>query len=213
MTTRLILLIFSVTLAAGTTQFAATAGLLRLPRSLLGRSLAVILIAYIALLWYRPASLAISNISLLTTAAIVATAIGVRFKAVQPIIVFSVAASIADILSFTIGPTRSVLEGSDRAAGSLISYLALSIPAPDTIVPVVGIGDLMVLGIYFVALKQIRVPPFARLALPLAGLLAALGAGLAMGGAFGIPFMAAAVVVYLQLAGPDRFRRESAGRR
>ena len=200
MTASLVVVLFAVTLGAGLVVYVLSDLLERIDQARLHTALAVIVVAYATALWYRPPSLIVSNTVVLGLAIAAATAIGRRFREAQSIIAFSIAASIADIISFTVGPTRSILENAERTSGSFISYLALSIPRLEGIVPVVGVGDLLVLGVYFVALKQVGATALWRLPIPTAGLLVALGVGLMTGGAFGIPFMALAAIAYLLLS-------------
>lgn len=195
----LVLLFFAVTLGAAATQLAMTTTLVRLPDRVLLAVTAAVLSAYGGLMWLRPASLIVSDSIVLIGAAAIGTAIGCRLRDPAAITAFAVAAAIADVLSFTLGPTRGLLEGADRSAGSVIAYLAVSVPAAGTVVPVVGLGDLLVLATFFVALRRVGAPFPARAAVPTAGLLVALAIGLLLGGAFGIPFMAAAVIAYLYL--------------
>jgi hypothetical protein len=51
-------------------------------------------------------------------------------------------------------------------------------------------------------MHQLGCPPLATLAVPIIGLLVALGVGLAVGGVSGIPFIAVAVVSYLSVRPP-----------
>ncbi len=197
MTSTLIVLLFAVTLSAILVVWALSDVLERTDRRRLNALLAVVVVVYACALWFRPASLTASNIAVLGLAVTAATVLGRSFQTNGAVIAFSVAASIADIISFTVGPTRSLLEHADRTAGSLISYLALSISRGQIIVPVVGLGDLLVLGVYFIALKHVGISAAQRFTIPAAGLLAALAVGLLAGGAFGIPFMALAVVALL----------------
>lgn len=202
MTVELIILFFAVTLAAAGVQVATAAALVRMPdRGLLGLTAGVVFV-YTGLLWLRPASLLVSDAIVLAAAAVIGTAIGSRFRDPAAITAFAIAAAIADILSFTLGPTRSLLEGADRSPGSVVSYLTVSVPAAGATVPVVGLGDLLILTTFVVALRRVGAPPVAGATVPTTGLLIALAIGLALGGAFGIPFMAAAVVTYLHLR-PD----------
>ena len=83
----------------------------------------------------------------------------------------------------------------------LVTYLTVSIPLAGRTVPVLGIGDLLFLAAYFAALRRSGYWALVAFAVPVAGLLVALGVGLAVGGVFGIPFMAAAVVAWVWRTG------------
>jgi hypothetical protein len=104
---------------------------------------------------------------------------------------------LADIVSFTVGPTRALLDRFGGSTGTLVPYLAVTIAWRGQQVPVAGIGDLILLGVFFLGLRQVGFRAWAGWAVPTLGLLVALAVGLVAGGVFGIPFMAAAVVAVL----------------
>lgn len=62
-------------------------------------------------------------------------------------------------------------------------------------IPVVGVGDLLLFGTFYLGLSQQGVRPWASVTILTSGLLVALAVGIARGGAFGIPFMAVGVVL------------------
>lgn len=105
----------------------------------------------------------------------------------------AVAAAVADAVSFLLGPTRLLLE-HDRSG--LVRYLAVGLPATGGLTLVVGFGDLLFVAVFALTLTRLGSSIRAGLAAPLLGLVAALGFGQAVGGAAGIPFMAATTVGY-----------------
>jgi hypothetical protein len=204
MTTGLVLGIFAATMAASVSVYLLTVPLDRAGGRNRHIVLLAVVIAYAVVLWLQPPSLVVSNTAVVGVAAVAGAAIGRTLRSKPSIVAFSVAASVADVVSFGVGPTNRLLENADRTVGSLISYLALSIPHAERIVPVAGVGDLLLLSVYIVALKTVGASAPARFVIPLTGLLAALAVGLASGGAFGVPFMAAAVIVYMQVVAHGR---------
>jgi hypothetical protein len=206
--TQAVIILTTVTLGAAACEFAAVSFLARSNKAQSQWAIAVALAVYVTLLITRPASLVASNLAVFAVSAVAAVFLGRGLRAERAIVAFSIAASIGDIVSFTLGPTRRLLRDAARGTGSLLSYLTLSIPLGKQVVPVIGIGDLLILGVLFVALGQIGTAAQIRFAVPTAGLLIALGVGLIAGGAFGIPFMASAVVVYFYA----RRKRDREGR-
>jgi len=80
---------------------------------------------------------------------------------------------------------------------SVLSLMAFSVVLKGKICPIVGLGDFVFIGIYFIALRQIGVGSWAQFIAPTVGLLCALSVGVLVGGIYAIPFMAAVVIGYL----------------
>ena len=110
-------------------------------------------------------------------------AIGRSLRSTGALVVLAVTASIVDVISFSSGPTRWLLEADSGAGASVLRFLTISVPREGVVVPAVGVGDLLLLAAFFVALRALN-----------RGRLVALAVGLWRGGAFGIPFMAAGAV-------------------
>jgi hypothetical protein len=113
------------------------------------------------------------------------------------LVALAVAASVADIISFSTGPTRWLLEGPTGEMWAGLPYLAVTVPVAGQPIPVVGIGDLLLFTTFFLGLTRLGVGRAASFVTLACGLLVALVVGLLRGGAFGIPFMAAGVVLLL----------------
>jgi hypothetical protein len=144
----------------------------------------------------------LGSAAVLVVAPLAGVAMGRMLRGRETVIAFSIGAAIADIISVYWGLAGD-LARSARGPGSLLSYLAVSVPMDGTVVFVVGAGDLLFLAYFFTTLRDMGVRAVPRFLVPVAGLLAALTFGLATPGpAPGIPFMAGAVVAYLFLAPP-----------
>lgn len=195
MTAALLILIVVATLASATLAATAATQLDRAPR-IPARSAAIALLAgYLALLLSRPDSVALSNVTVVAAGAAAGVLIAGLVASREALVALAIAASIADIVSFTTGPTRWLLDRDPTDAGAgLLEYLTVTLPWGDRLLPVVGIGDLMFTAAYYLILRTLRVAPGLALAAPLAGLLVALAVGLAFGGAWAIPFMSATTV-------------------
>jgi hypothetical protein len=152
---------------------------------------------HVALLALHPSSLILSNALVLGSAIGGGVLIYRTVPTPGALMALAVAASVADIISFTVGPTRWLL---DPASGELwegLPYLTVSLPMAERTVPVIGIGDLLLFAGFFLGLRRLgpgRIVSFTTLA---CGLLVALWVGLIRGGAFGIPFMAVGVFLLL----------------
>ena len=76
-------------------------------------------------------------------------------------------------------------------------FLTISVPVQGNIVPVVGIGDLFILGGIYFSLKKLNYSDWESILVPMSGLLLALIVGLLFGGVFAIPFIALTVTLYI----------------
>lgn len=109
------------------------------------------------------------------------------------VVAFLFVAAAVDLASWSGGPTRRIIDAYREGRSALLLFLALSIPLNGRIVPIVGIGDLLVGGSASLALVRAGFrPPFVALAVA-TGLLGALAYGLWRGGAPAVPFIAATV--------------------
>lgn len=197
MTPLQVALIFGTVTAAAGVEFAAAAALARVARKPLWVTAAAGLAGFAILLWIRPPSLVLGSAAVLAVGALAGAGLGRLYRGREAVVTFAVAAAIADIISVFWGFTGE-LARSARGPGSLLSYLAVSIPMNGTVLFVVGAGDLLFLAYFFTTLREMGVRPGPRFAIPVGGLLAALAFGLATPGpAPAIPFMAATVVAYL----------------
>ncbi|MGD2069961.1 MAG: hypothetical protein PVI57_14915 [Gemmatimonadota bacterium] len=150
--------------------------------------------------------LIVSNLLVLGSAALGGAMLARTVRSPGALVTLAVTASIVDIVSFSGGPTRWLLSSELDSLSVVLRYLAVTTPSATGTVAVVGIGDLALLGCFFLGL---RVTGRSRLVVGsslVGALLVALVVGLLRGGAFGIPFMAA-VVVALSL----RSQEESPG--
>jgi hypothetical protein len=123
--------------------------------------------------------------------------IGEIIKSWQALIAFCVTLAVMDLVSFYFGPTARLVSSFRQGNSFPLQYLSISIPLGKQIQPVLGIGDVMALASTYSALIQLRYPQLLIFLVPLAGLLVALAVGLAAGGISALPFMAAAVIVYV----------------
>jgi len=111
------------------------------------------------------------------------------------VVSFAIAGALADLVSVYRGPTRWIVESEE--ARSWLRYLAVGAELGGRWVAIVGIGDLLFLGAFALALKRLGWSPAIALSVPLSGLLVALGAGITWGPLPGIPFISGAVLAFL----------------
>lgn len=157
---------------------------------------------YLLLLFLQPRSLLLSDLFVLLVPILLGAVLGRRIATPQALISFVVAAAIVDFLSFSDGLTASIIDGYRSGENLFLQYLALSIPLRGDVVPVVGIGDLIILSTVFTAFKCMNVTGPLSFVLPAGGLMVALILGLIGSGIYALPFIAAGVTVYLLLTLP-----------
>lgn len=80
--------------------------------------------------------------------------------------------------------------------------LSVSYRFGERVQQVIGVGDLIILGVFFFSLGRLGYLPWQTFAAPAAGLIVALIAGIALGGAPAIPLIAAATICLVALVRP-----------
>jgi len=162
---------------------------------LLGVTLPVILV-YVGLLIIQPDNLLISNALVLITSIMVGSLLGMLISNEASVIVFSVTAAIVDLVSFSGGITAKIISNYQSGGSLLLHYLSISIPVGSKIIPIVGIGDFIIVGAIFYSLKRLNYTNTECFLVPTIGLLIALVVGLIVGGIYAVPFIATAVIVF-----------------
>ena len=141
---------------------------------------------------------ALSNVLVIGSGIGVATLIARTLRAPGSLVALALTASIIDIVSFSSGPTRWLLDSESSGVSKALRFLAVSFRSGQGLRLVVGVGDLLIFGALFLGLTEQGHRGWVAWVVLMAGLLAALAVGLARGGAFGIPFMAiGAISLYL----------------
>jgi hypothetical protein len=123
-----------------------------------------------------------------------------------------IAASVADLLSTLIGPTKWLVDQTQNPQHfaqfhgvAILQYLTLSIRLRGYLVPVIGFGDLLFFALCAFVTRRFGWPRVAVFFVPLAGILAALGVALVIVRPVpAIPFIAAAVIGYVYAASPRK---------
>jgi hypothetical protein len=155
----------------------------------------ILLIAYAGVLVVRPAGWAFMNAAVLAGAAGGVLLLERGLRTPGSVALFLVVAAVVDIVSMSGGLTRMLIERHRTGASNLLLYLTLVVPIGGRLVPIVGIGDLVVGGAAAAALIRLGLRRALVIGTISAGLLGALAYGLWRGGAPAVPFIAAAVVV------------------
>jgi len=155
---------------------------------------AIFLFVYGAVLVLRPAPWPIIDVAVLAGAAGGALLIQAGLRSPGSVAVFLAVAAAVDLVSMSGGLSRILIEKYRTGASDTLLYLTLVAPIRGRVVPIVGIGDLLVGGAAAVALIRLGLRPLAVMGAISVGLLAALMYGLWRGGAPALPFVAGAVV-------------------
>ena len=104
----------------------------------------------------------------------------------QTLIDFLIISSVMDVVSFTGGLTNLIIENR----GTLLQNLSIAFPIGSKIIPIMGIGDLIIIGILFQSLSRLGYRSVETYLVPTTGLMLALFVGLLLGGNYALPVMA-----------------------
>lgn len=110
---------------------------------------------------------------------------------------FCVTAAVVDYLSFSGGLTSMITAEFQSGKSDILYHLAISFPLEGTLRPLVGIGDLTVMGALYSALIRFKHNILMAFLPPTIGLLLALVFGLVYGGIFALPFICGTTLLFL----------------
>lgn len=186
-----IVTIFLVALAAAILMYFGVqlTARIRRPTAVAAVSLGVIAL-YCVYLMAGKHDLIISNIVVVITSILVGSGLGLLLGSKPAFLSFCAVASIADIISTTTGPTKTISQAYHKSGSELMLLLSISFQMENRIQQIIGIGDLTILAAIFYSLHRLGYRATTALVAPLLGLLTALVIGLFTGGVFGIPFIA-----------------------
>jgi hypothetical protein len=168
-----------------------------LTRPWLWRAFVIILAAYAILLQTQVSPWLISDCAVLLMALLAASTIGLTLTSSLALVAFCITAGIVDFFSFSGGLTAEIIADYAQGHRLLLQYLSITVPLSGQIVPLIGIGDLIILGSVYYVLPQLGYNGWLIFLAPLVGLLSALIVGLLIGGKYAIPFIGGATCVYL----------------
>jgi hypothetical protein len=155
---------------------------------------------YAAVLFARPRSLLLPNLVVTLVAIFVGSSLARLLKGYVGLASFCIAAAVADVVSYTGGATAKLSEAFQHGTSNLLQYLCLSLPVQGRVVPIVGLGDLLILAAIYSALRHLGNAGACAFRAPLAGLLVAVFVGLLAGGTFALPFIAATTLPFAYYA-------------
>ena len=147
---KIMLFFFVITICASACYFFLTSFLQRKSFRFTLITFLLSLAVYVSLFFVRPVSVYLSDTFMLFSAASFCVLIGRGIKTVPSIVSFSIAGSIADIVSFNWGPTHYFMKAAEQLnPASLLNLMAFSIVFKGSICPIVGLGDFIFIGIYW----------------------------------------------------------------
>jgi hypothetical protein len=158
---------------------------------------AVVAVTYALVLHLEPHWSFVSDVVVFAMALVAGALIGSTLRSDPAIIAFCVAAAVVDVLSFSGGLTSTIVESYRTGESQFLFYLSIAFPVGGSVRPIVGIGDLIILGGPFAGFINNGHHSWLPFAVPVGGLLAAVGVGVFVGGTPALPFVAAATVTYV----------------
>jgi len=152
------------------------------------------LLTYCAVLVLRPSAWPVMDFAVLTGAVGGVLLLERGLRTPGAVTAFLVVAAVVDMLSVSGGVSRALIERYREGTSDFLLYLTLVVPIRSRVVPIVGIGDLLIGGAAATALLRLGLRPLVVMGTFAIGLLTALAYGLWRGGAPAVPFVAAAVL-------------------
>lgn len=164
-------------------------------------------LAYGAVLWIRPESMALSNAVILASAIALAPLLGRSLGSFGGIVAFAVTVSAVDLLSFGGGLTRQIIQDYRAGTGDLLRFLAVTVPLDSRPTPLVGVSDLVIMGALSIGLTRLHGDGRRAIVVLLSALALATLVGIGIGGVAALPFLGFAAVADAWLA--ERHREVS----
>ena len=190
-------IIFAAVLVSALLVFAGTLLTAKLTRSRLFVATALVLAGYIGIYALQVNNwIAITGVVLIV-AVFTGTCIGRTVNSESALVALCTAAAVADFVSFTFGITHAILSGYASGSSRLLLYLSFSVPIRSQVVPLAGIGDLIIIGAIFLSLRKAGYTLTETFLVPVSGLMIALIVGLLANGIFALPFIAGSVIGYI----------------
>jgi hypothetical protein len=192
-----ILLIYGVVaITAFMVQFGVRA-LKKIPLKKIYIALAAAVLIYCLMISFQVSNWVIGNCLIIAISILAGFAIGNSISTVSSLIVFCITAGIVDFVSFTGGLSARIIEEYSKGHNLILQNLCISIPFHGKIVPLLGIGDLFVLGIILRSLNKIGFESWFVPLIPIAGLLIALLIGLMFHGIYALPIIGGVTIIFL----------------
>jgi hypothetical protein len=195
----LIVIAFTVCLISAAVLYTATAFTNRLQLLPLVALSLIALALYGAVLVIRLPHLLITNILILLVAVLVGSLLGNLIDNPRALVSFCIAAAIVDLISSQVGFTARLSHAFQSGSSTLLQYLSLSFRVQESLRPIVGISDLIIISAIYFALRRVGHVGLLAFTAPAGGLLLALAAGLIVGGIAALPFISVTTVAFLAL--------------
>ena len=174
-------------------------GLLRMNRRF-SRPIAIgTSIGYVILLFWRPDSPWVPNVSILLAGICFGFLLGQLLGSSGSVLTFLCTAAIVDMLSFSDGLTNQIVEAYRSGGSTVLRFLAVFIELGGQEYAVIGVSDIAIVAAAYLGLHRATGSDWGPAFWLLLGLFFALLAGTLWGGAPGIPFLAAGAGVFILL--------------
>ncbi len=195
-------IIFAVLIVCTMILYIGSRLISKIERRILIFSGIALFILYIIIIFLQITNLMLSNILVITLSIIAGYGVFKTFSKealAQSIVIFAITASLVDFFSFGGGLTSEIIRSWEEESNVLLLFLCITIEVGPTIIPIVGIGDLFNITIFYCALDQLNYleKRIANYIIPTLGLLLALIVGLYVGGIYAIPFMASTTILFV----------------
>lgn len=192
-------LIYSVIIASSFLVQIGVRLLRKIPLKKIHLSLLLVILVYTIIILLQVSNYLISNLLVISISILAGYSIGNSISTKSSLIVFCLTAAIVDLISFKGGLSAKIIEDYASGHNLLLQYLSISIPFNSKLVPLVGLGDLFILGIIFQSLIKLGYKNWSVSIIPIAGLVIALFIGLLVHGIYALPFISGCTILFLIL--------------
>jgi hypothetical protein len=169
----------------------------KIPLKKIYLALLLVILVYTIIILLQVSNYFISNLLVISISILAGYFIGNSISTKSSLIVFCLTSAIVDLISFKGGLSAKIMEDYASGHNILLQYLSISLPINSKLVPLVGLGDLFVMGIIFQSLFKIGYNNWFVSIIPIAGLVIALFIGLLVHGIYALPFIGGSTILFL----------------
>lgn len=148
-------------------------------------------VGYALLLFWRPDSPWVPNLSIILAGICIGFLLGQLLGTTGGVLTFLFTAAIVDFLSFSDGLTNQIVEAYRSGGSNVLRFLAVFLELGGQEYAVIGVSDIALVAAAYLGLYRATGSGWEPAIWLLVGLFLAFLAGMFLGGAPGIPFLAA----------------------
>jgi len=154
-------------------------------------------VGYALLLFWRPDSPWVPNLAIILAGICIGFLLGQLLGSTGSVLTFLCTAAIVDLLSFSDGLTNQIVEAYRSGGSNVLRFLAVFLELGGQEYAVIGVSDIALVAAAYLGLYRATGSDWEPAIWLLLGLFLAFLAGMFLGGAPGIPFLAAGAGAFI----------------